>query len=86
MKLVYRGTTGGALHCVEFYGLTALKSGPVQGLFLVFQLASGGSIDSYLGRNAAKLDWNDVLELFSGIASGLDALHERGISHGFNLS
>jgi serine/threonine protein kinase len=87
MKLAYYGTTGEeGLCCVAFYGLTLLRSGPAQGLFLVFELASGGTIDSYIEQNAASLDWNGILEFCSGIASGLDALHGRGISHGFELS
>ena len=85
MKIVYKGVTGDPLHCVKFYGITVLQSGQVQGLFLVFELASGGSIDEYLYTRAMELEWNDVLTLFYDIATGLEELHHRGITHGFFL-
>jgi hypothetical protein len=83
MKTAYLGVTGNALHCVQFYGVTVLKQpGDAQSLFLVFEHASKGSIDDYLDEYADVLDWNSVLELFSGVATGLESLHHRGIAHG----
>lgn len=82
MKIVYRGVTGVPLHCVRFYGVTTLAIGSAEELFLVFDLATGGSIDEYLDRFGVDLGWNDVLQLFYDIASGLHELHSRGIAHG----
>ena len=82
MRLVYHAATSAELNCVRFYGITVLKHGPAQGLFLVFDLASRGSIDEYLHVQGENLRWDDVLKLFHDIATGLESLHERGISHG----
>lgn len=83
MRLVYRGATGALSNCVKFYGITILRDGPVQGLFLVFELASEGPIDEYLEAHAEDLSWDDVVTLFYDIASGLGELHARWIIHGF---
>ena len=82
MKIVYKGVTGDPLRCVKFHGITVLQSEKAKGLFLVFELAAGGSIDEYLYTRAKQLEWNDVLTLFYDIASGLEELHGRGIAHG----
>lgn len=81
MKLVYRAATGSPLHCVEFHGITVLHE-PLQGLFLVFGLASGGTVREYLEKVGNTLHWDDLFELFTGIATGLAELHQRGIAHG----
>jgi serine/threonine protein kinase len=82
MRFVYRGVTGAPLFCVKFYGVTVLKQGPAQGLFLAFELAREGSIDEYLDKHAKLLQWEHIREIFSGIATGLSELHARGIAHG----
>jgi len=66
---------------MEFYGITAFHE-PLQGLFLVFGLASGGTVREYLEQDGTNLQWDDVIDLFSGIATGLAELHQRGIAHG----
>jgi serine/threonine protein kinase len=82
MKLVYRGVTGDEQYCAEFYGMTSLNRGPERGLFLVFELASEGSIDEYLRCNGPNLTWGEVCELFNDVASGMRNLHSKGIAHG----
>lgn len=82
MKNAYLGVSGDALHCVKFYGVTVLKEREARSLFLVFEHATKGSIDDYLDEYADTLDWNDVLDLFSGVATALSSLHHRGMAHG----
>ena len=82
MKNAYLGISGEAIHCVKFYGVAVLKEGDTRNLFLVFERASKGTIDDYIDKYADDLNWNDVLSLFSDIASGLTTLHHRGIAHG----
>jgi len=82
MKNAYLGISGNALNCVKFYGVAVLREGHTQNLFLVFERAIKGTIEEYLEEYANNIDWNDVLSLFSDIASGLDSLHHRGIAHG----
>lgn len=82
MKNAYLGISGDALHCVKFFGVTVLKEAETQSLFLVFERAGKGSIDDYLDEYADTLDWNNVLDLFSGVATALSSLHLRGMAHG----
>ena len=85
MKLVYRSVSGADMHCIDFHGITILRQGPVQGLFLVFDVAGGGSIDEYLAGRPEMLVWDDVFDLFFDIATGLEGLHKRGVAHGLDL-
>jgi len=84
MKNAYLGVSGEALHCVKFYGVTNLKVGlEDDNLFLVFEEASKGSIDDFFDKYAGTLDWNDVLGLYADVATGLEELHHRGITHAY---
>ena len=82
MKLVYRAATGSPLHCIAFHGITVLDEPRQQGLFLVFDLATGGTVKEYLERFGNTLQWDDLIDLFTGIATVLTEIHKRGISHG----
>jgi serine/threonine protein kinase len=82
MKLVYRAATGSPLHCIAFHGITVLHEHPQQGLFLVFGLATGGTVEEYLQKFGNTLQWDDLIDFFNGIATGLAELHQRGMAHG----
>jgi len=81
MKLVYRAATGSPLHCIAFHGITVLHEPPQQGVFLVFDLATGGTVKEYLEKFENTLQWDDLIDVFDGIATGLAELHQRGIAH-----
>lgn len=85
MEVVYRALSAIPDLCIKFHGITTLNLGMpmMDGLFLVFELASGGSIDNYLEQPEVG-DWNEVIGLFADISYGLwDGLHMKGIAHGF---
>jgi serine/threonine protein kinase len=82
MKLVYHAATGSALHCIEFHGITVLHEHSHPGLHLVFGFAMGGSVEEYVKKMGNTLQWDDLIDLFTGIATGLAEIHQRGIVHG----
>ncbi len=51
-----------------------------RGPFIVFELAEGGSLRSYL-RERKKLPWSEAARLIAQVAETLDVLHREGIIH-----
>lgn len=86
MEVVYRALSGSPQSCVEFYGITVLRGeNPMtKGPFLVFERATGESIDKFIESKGSEWIWEDILRVFSEIASGLwDGLHSKMIAHGY---
>lgn len=55
-------------------------------LFLVFERATEGNLLTFVERRFNDLtvaeSWNLVVDVLSCVASGLAAVHDRGIAHG----
>ncbi|NKB89321.1 MAG: protein kinase [Acidobacteria bacterium] len=58
---------------------TDIDGTPQRVTFLVMELVDGESLHSKVA--AGPMPWREVVEIGIGIASGLDAAHERGIVH-----
>ena len=85
MQLVYLALSGSPRGCVDFYGisLVSTENTSQEELYLIFELASEGSIWKYMEKEAVRFDWKDVFDVFSSIAFALwDSLHEKHIAHG----
>jgi len=85
MQLAYMALGGNPSGCIEFYGISLVSTdtAPQAELYLVFELASEGSIWKYMEREGVCPDWQDIIDIFSNIAFGLwDGLHIKHIAHG----
>ena len=49
--------------------------------FLVTQYANGGTLRQHLQRNYHQLIWHDKNKIIREIATGLQCIHDEGISH-----
>ncbi|CAJ0828318.1 2106_t:CDS:10 [Entrophospora sp. SA101] len=64
---------------LNIYGIT---QNPKSGNYsLVLQFANHGTLHEYLSANVDKLDWTKKLGLAYQLASGIQALHSKGIIH-----
>ena len=87
MEVAYLALSGNPSFCIQLYGITVLPDkGPGRELYLVFELATHGTIWEYLRAAIAEqrqFSWLELLELFGDVAFGLwKGLHEKGIAHG----
>lgn len=89
MRVVYLALSGSPSGCVDFYGITVLPTQESkEDLHLVFELATEGSISTYLAAvgNRSEFDWGSIVGLFGAVASALwDGLHQKGIAHGYTV-
>jgi serine/threonine protein kinase len=82
----FRALIGNKDNCIELFGITELKLGDQkEGLFLVFELATERSLiqSTHILR---EYSWDELINLFVGIAEGVQSLHARGIAHGYPKS
>lgn len=86
MRLVYLALSGIPDGCILFYGISLLSAekSTSKELYLVFELASEGSIWKYIVNKGSNFEWQNLIDIFSNLAWGLwDGLHSKNIAHGY---
>ncbi|CAG8475939.1 15751_t:CDS:2 [Funneliformis mosseae] len=64
---------------IRFFGMSHVSSSDTY--YLVTQYANGGTIRQHLQRNYHQLTWFDKTRIIKEIATGLQCIHNEGISH-----
>ncbi|CAG8489025.1 5968_t:CDS:2, partial [Acaulospora morrowiae] len=65
------------IHC---YGVT--RDPKTSEYILVFEYANGGSLRKYLAHNFTSIDWLQRRNIVTDIISGLEYIHQQGLTHG----
>ncbi|CAG8479413.1 12434_t:CDS:2 [Funneliformis caledonium] len=64
---------------IRFFGMSHVSSSDTY--YLVTQYANGGTLRQHLQRNYHQLTWFDKTRIIKEIATGLQCIHNEGISH-----